>query len=48
MRNNRVGGSWQAEERQSDGFPFEKRDAFEICMNVKVDRFVVSIKCFSK
>ena len=44
VRNNRVGGDWQNEEReQGDDFPFEKKDAFEIAINVKEDRFVV---CF--
>lgn len=40
--NSRVGGAWQKEERkQGDKFPFEKKDAFQIAMNVKEDRFVV-------
>ena len=44
VRNNRVGGAWQNEEReQGDEFPFEKKDAFEIAINVKEDKFVVSV-----
>lgn len=43
VRNSRVGGAWQAEEReQRDNlFPFEGKDAFEIAINVKDDKFAV-------
>ena len=43
VRNSRVGGAWQTEEReQTDNlFPFEKRDAFEMAINVKEDKFAV-------
>ena len=43
VRNTRVGGEWQDEEReQGDEFPFEKKDTFEIAINVKDEKFVVS------
>ena len=39
-----MGGGWQEEEReQGDDFPFEKKDTFEIAINVKEDRFVVGL-----
>ena len=43
VRNSRVGGVWQTEEReQTDNlFPFEKKDAFEMAINVKEDKFAV-------
>lgn len=45
VRNSRVGGAWQTEEReQTDNlFPFEKRDAFEMAINVKEDKFAIFV-----
>lgn len=42
VRNDRVAGAWHREERGQlgEGYPFGKRDAFEIAMNVKDDKFV--------
>lgn len=42
IRNSFVGGDWQAEERDQPCFPFEKKETFEIAINIKADRFIVS------
>ena len=40
--NTREGGDWQEEVvTEKEEFPFEKKDAFEIAISVKDDKFVV-------
>ena len=42
MCNTREGGDWQEEVvTEKEEFPFEKKDAFEIAISVKEDKFVV-------
>ena len=43
MCNSREGGNWQEEVKiEKKEFPFEKKDAFEIAISIKEDKFVVS------
>ena len=48
VRNTRVGGDWQEEEREheSEDFPFEKKDTFEISINCRDDKFLVRLNFF--
>ena len=42
VRNSFAGGDWQEEERDQPCFPFEKKETFEIAINIQADRFIVS------
>ena len=45
--NTREGGDWQEEVvTEKEEFPFEKKDAFEIAISVKEDKFVVCSHVF--
>lgn len=47
--NSREGGNWQEEvTKQREDFPFEKKDAFEVAISVKEDKFVVSVQVKSR
>ena len=47
--NSREGGNWQEEvTKQREDFPFEKKDAFEVAISVKDDKFVVSFQVKSR
>ncbi|KAK3092599.1 hypothetical protein FSP39_004842 [Pinctada imbricata] len=43
IRNTMSGGSWGDEERDQPCFPFEKKDTFEVAINVQPDKFVTYV-----